>query len=149
MLLVFPHFYRARLLKWYMMKCAWIVMISLLVLYFHDSCSYIISFPKFGHSFSYFPIKEMNCICDIRCRRGNNHFDVHFWRIRSVRFPSKDGKDASYEGWNGWKCVCFLRESAFQPLMFYSIKVLFPICTLTWRVNNYIYRQGKSINRRN
>ena len=29
------------------------------------------------------------------------------------------------------------------------IKVLFPICTLNWRVNDYVSRQGKDINRRN
>ena len=29
------------------------------------------------------------------------------------------------------------------------IKVLFPICTLTWRVNIYVSRQGKDVNRRN
>ena len=29
------------------------------------------------------------------------------------------------------------------------IKVLFPMCTLKWRVNKYFLRQGKSINRRN
>ena len=28
-------------------------------------------------------------------------------------------------------------------------KVLFLICTLTWRVDNYVSRQGKSINRKN
>ena len=28
------------------------------------------------------------------------------------------------------------------------IKLLFPICTLTWPVNNYVSRQGKGINRR-
>ena len=27
-------------------------------------------------------------------------------------------------------------------------RLLFPICTLTWRVNNYVSRQGKCINRR-
>ena len=27
-------------------------------------------------------------------------------------------------------------------------KVIFPICTLTWHVNNYVSRQGKGINRR-
>ena len=31
----------------------------------------------------------------------------------------------------------------------FFIKVFFPICTLTWRVNNYIYRQRKGINSRN
>ena len=29
------------------------------------------------------------------------------------------------------------------------ITVLFSICTLIWRVNNYVSRQGKGINRRN
>ena len=29
------------------------------------------------------------------------------------------------------------------------IKVLFIVCTLTWRVKNYVSRQGESINRRN
>ena len=29
------------------------------------------------------------------------------------------------------------------------IKILFLICTLTWRVNNYFSRQGKGINNRN
>ena len=28
-------------------------------------------------------------------------------------------------------------------------KVIFPICTLNWRVNIYVSRQGKSINKRN
>ena len=28
-------------------------------------------------------------------------------------------------------------------------KVLFPICTLSWCVNNYVYGQGKILNRRN
>ena len=27
-------------------------------------------------------------------------------------------------------------------------KVLFPTCTLTWRVNNYVFCQGKGMNRR-
>ena len=29
------------------------------------------------------------------------------------------------------------------PLINNMIKVLFPICTLFWRVNNYVFRQGK------
>ena len=28
-------------------------------------------------------------------------------------------------------------------------KVLFPICTLNWRVNNFVSRQGKGVNRGN
>ena len=77
------------------------------------------------------------------CRRGNNHFDVHFRRIGPVPFLSKDGKDAVREGRNGWKGVYFPPESASFPLIIYIIKVLFPICTLIWRVNIYVSRQGK------
>ena len=37
----------------------------------------------------------------MRCRRGNKHFDIHFRRVRSVHFPSKDGKNASYDEMDG------------------------------------------------
>ena len=41
------------------------------------------------------------------------------------------------------KVVYFPPESALLPLMLYFSTVLFPICTLTWRVNNYVSRQEK------
>ena len=41
------------------------------------------------------------------------------------------------------KVVYFPPESEFLPLMLYFQTVLFPICTLTWRVNNYVSRQEK------
>ena len=41
------------------------------------------------------------------------------------------------------KVVYFPPESALLPLMLYFLTVLFPICTLTWRVNNYVSRQEK------
>ena len=41
------------------------------------------------------------------------------------------------------KVVFFPPESALLPLMLYFSTVLFPICTLTWRVNNYVSRQEK------
>ena len=81
--------------------------------------------------------------CYLLCRRGNNHFDVHFRRIGPYSFLSKDGKDAVREGRNGWKSVYFPPESATFPLIYNMNKVLFPICTLIWRVNNYVSRQGK------
>ena len=56
-------------------------------------------------------------------------------------FLSKDGKDAVREGRSGQKGVYFPPESACFPLVNNMIKVLFPICTLIWRVNNYVYRQ--------
>ena len=37
-------------------------------------------------------------------------------RIRHVLFLSKDGKDAAYEGRDGWQCVCFRSQSALFPL---------------------------------
>ena len=77
------------------------------------------------------------------CRRGNNHFDVHSRRSGPYFFLSKDGKDAVREGGSGRKGVYFPPESASFPLINNMIKVLFPICTLIWRVNNYVYRQGK------
>ena len=84
------------------------------------------------------------CLCfHLLCQRGNNHLDVRFQRIGPVLFPSKDGKDAVHEGKNGRQGVFFSPESASFPLINNMIKVLFPICTLMWRVNNYVSRQGK------
>ena len=66
--------------------------------------------------FKYFPsmgIPLILCLCFyFLCRRGNNHFDVHFRRIGPYFFLSKDGKDAVREGRNGWKGVYFPPESA-------------------------------------
>ena len=90
------------------------------------------------------------CLCYyLLCRRGNNHFDVHFRRIGPYFFLSKDGKDAVREGRNGWKGVYFPPESASFSLINDMIKVLFLICTLIWRVNNYVFPPRKGINRRN
>ena len=77
------------------------------------------------------------------CRRGNNYFDVHFRRMGPVLFPSKDGKDPVHGGRNGRKGAYFPPESASFPSINSMIKLLFPICTLSWRVNNYVSRQGK------
>ena len=45
--------------------------------------------------------------------------------------------------------VFICRQSWHQLSLYLMIKVLFPICTSTWRVNNYVSRQGECINRRN
>ena len=58
-------------------------------------------------------------------------------------FLGKDEKGASYEGIDGWKsCLVPARVgiSDFDVIMY---KVLFPICTLTSRVNNYVSCQEK------
>ena len=77
------------------------------------------------------------------CPRGNNQFDVHFRRIGPYFFLSKDEKDAVREVGNGWKGVHFPPESASFSLINNMIKVIFPICTLIWRVNSYVSRPGK------
>ena len=63
-------------------------------------------------------------------------------------FASKHGKNETYEGRIRWRGVYFPPESASFAFIVIMNKILFPICTLTWRVNNYVFRQGKSINRR-
>ena len=86
------------------------------------------------------------CLCfHLLCRRGNNHFDVHFRRMGRVPFLSKDRKDAVREGRNGWKGKVFISRQSRRPFPVINnmIKVLFPICTLFWRVNNYVSRQGE------
>ena len=84
------------------------------------------------------------CLCfHLLCRRGNNRFDVHFRRIGPYLFQSKDGKDAVREGGNGRKGVYFPPESAPFSLINNMIKVILPVCTLIWRVNNDVSRQGK------
>ena len=64
----------------------------------------------------FIPCMEMTLILCLYfyllCRRGNNHFDVHFRRIGPYSFLSKDGRNAVREGRNGWKGVYFPPESA-------------------------------------
>ena len=84
------------------------------------------------------------CLCFyLLCRRGNNHFDVHFRRIGPVLFLSKDGKVAVCEERNGRKGVYFPPESATFPLINNMIKLLILVCTVNWRANIYVSRQGK------
>ena len=94
----------------------------------------------------FIPCKEISlifCLCFyLLCRRENNHFDVHFRWIGSYLFLSKDGKEAVREGKNERKGVFFPPESGSLPSINNMIEVLFPICTLIWRVNNYVSRQG-------
>ena len=45
--------------------------------------------------------------------------------------------------------VLFSRQSRHFSFIDKMIKVLLPICTLDWRVNNYVSRQGKGMNRGN
>ena len=58
-------------------------------------------------------------------------------------FLSNDGEVAVREGRKGRKGVCFPPESASFPLINNMNKIFFLICTLIWRVNNYVSRQGE------
>ena len=69
-------------------------------------------------------------------------------KIWSVHFLFKDGKDPSCEGRDWWAGCVFPPELAFQ-LWFLLLYLLFPICILTWRLNNYISCQWKNINMKN
>ena len=99
---------------------------------------------------NFFIFPNMEMYSSKECRRGNKHIDVHFWRIRSVHFLSKDGRYASNEGVNGWKSVNFPPESAFQTFDVVFLREYFSLFfTLTWRANNYVSRQGEGTNRWN
>ena len=81
-------------------------------------------------------------------RRGNNHFDVHFWWIRAVLFSVERWRRTTSlnEEMDGEVFVsCRSRHFSFVNHM---NKVLFSICTLNRRVNIFVYRRGKGINRR-
>ena len=41
------------------------------------------------------------------------------------------------------------RQSRHYSFIESLIKLLFPLCTLNWRVNNFVSSQGKSTNRKN
>ena len=58
-----------------------------------------------------------------------------FCRKMEKARPKRGGMDG--------KVVYLPPESALSPLMLYFSTVLFPICTLTWRANNYVSRQEK------
>ena len=89
-------------------------------------------------------IPLMFCLCFyLLCRRGNNRFDVHFRRIGRTFSCRKMGKTRSVrEEMDG---EVFTSRQSRHPFSLINnmIKVLFPIYTLIWRVNNYVSRQGK------
>ena len=96
------------------------------------------------------------CYCFL-CRWGNNQFDVLFWRIRPVIFlpdwtrtffRRKMESTRSMKVKMEWE-VFISRWSRRFSFIDNMIKVLFSICTLSWRLNNYVSLQGKGINKRN
>ena len=106
--------------------------------------SYILNY--FSTFFQCFPCMEISlifCLCFyLLCRCGNNHFDVHFRRLGPVHFLVEKWKRRG--AWRTkWTEVClFAAIIGIYPLINNMTKVLFPICTLIWRVNFYVSRQG-------
>ena len=83
------------------------------------------------------------CLCFIYCfAAGINTLMSNSDGSDPYLFLSKDGKVAIRQGRNGRKGVYFTPESASFPLINNMIEVLFPICTLIWSVNNYVFRRG-------
>ena len=62
-------------------------------------------------------------------------------------FLPKNGKDAVFDRRNEWRGV-FSRQSWDFAFADKIIEILFPICTLTWRVNTYISRRRKDLKRK-
>ena len=78
-------------------------------------------------------------ICD---GLGPSIFCRKMEKARPMR-EEMDGKGASYEGRAVWKSWLFPAGVGFFSFDVIIQKILFPICTLTWRVNNYVCRQEK------
>ena len=75
------------------------------------------------------------------CRRGIDHFGGHFRRIGPVLFLSKDENVAVREEEKDGDVFISPQKLHLFSLINRMIKVLFLICTLTWRANNYVSRQ--------
>ena len=61
--------------------------------------------------------------------------DPYFFRRKMEKTQSVKEKRDGY--------VFFPAKFGIFPFMDNTIKVLFPICPLIWRVNNYVSRQAK------
>ena len=86
------------------------------------------------------------CFC-LLCRRGKNEFEVNFRRIGPYLFLSQDGKDAVREGKMDGEVFISRQSRHLFNLINNMIKVLFPVCTLIWRVKKS-FPPRKSLNRR-
>ena len=118
-------------------------MMSKLILIPKSCILYFIYFFIFSfHTFYFpFPIKEIsiirhvgagiNALMSISDGLGPSIFCRKMEKAR----PMMDEMDG--------KVVYFRPESAFSTFDLLVNKVLFPICTSTWRVNNHVSRQEK------
>ena len=118
--------------------------------FFDEFCFLYFSF--IGAFFSIFRLWKISlifCLCySLLCRRGNSYFDILFWRIKPVLFAAERWKGRGL--WKKkWTEGFFFSQNWLSFCIFDIIKVLFPICMLNWRVNNYVYCRGKGIKKIN
>ena len=84
------------------------------------------------------------------CTRSKKLFILHEFHY-SVHFLVERWKICGLKGWKEEKDgeVFISRQSRHFSFVNNINKALFPVCTLNWRVNKYVSRQGKGIKRRN
>ena len=102
---------------------------------------------------SIFPIKEIFFLfpfTEYFCRTVNKRVGAGIGTLMSISdglgpsiFCRKMEKARPMREEMDGRVVYFPPESALLPLMLYFSTVLFPICTLTWRANNYVSRREK------
>ena len=112
-----------------------IFIVGLYILYFFPDCGKIWYFLHLWN-IHFLVCKQnlgvgMNTLMSISDGLGPSVFCRKMRRTRSMR-EEMDGK-----------VVYFPPASAFQSFDVFILKVLFSICTLTRRVNNYVSRRGK------
>ena len=82
------------------------------------------------------------------CRRAGISTLMSIYGLRPYFFRRKMEKTRPMREEMDGK-VIISRHSRHFFIVNSTFKVLLPICTSTWRLNSYVSRQGKGINRRN
>ena len=103
----------------------------------------ILSISSYGKPVCAFVYVNINCVgARITTFMSlSDGLDPYFVRRKMERTQSmKEEMDGE---------VFIYRQSWHFSFIDNMIKVIFPIYTFNWRVNNYVSRQGKGINRRN
>ena len=122
----------------------WLFIFAILFKVMHSVLFILFSFSQLRKHFLFFPFRDyifrtvnknvgagINTLMSISDGLGLSIFCQKMEKARPMR-EEMDGK-----------VVYCPPESAFLSLMLYFLTVLFPLCTLTWRVNNYVFRQEK------
>ena len=91
---------------------------------------------------------EYGILYEIFC--GSKHYvvkqSIFFRPIGFAHFSSKGGKVAAYEERYRWNGAYFQLELAFY-FWYFEMRILLPIFTLIWGLNDHVSRQGRDINK--